>query len=313
MRRIAVVHHGSSKSSALAALRQGLYRRGWIEGETCSIDSAGAAGQWTQLPGLIGRLLRGQPDVLVAIGGLAALSAQNATSDVPILHAIVLDPLDIGLAAPNVSGVTTFDPSQAARHLRLLLQLVPGLRTLGCLTDAEAPKGRNGCNPLESQLARAAAAQGIELICTSVSGLENGLEDLFDAVVRGGAQALVALEVPAVLSRLAAISVLADRYRLPLLSPYGWPEGGVVMQGESLHDAIDPLADVVACLLGATTVPDLPLRAVRHDRLVVHCGRARRIGLQIPGSMLDEATVCIDDPARDHASGLPLLEKNLRP
>ena len=121
---------------------------------------------------------------------------------------------------------------------------------------------------------RAAAAQGIELIGTSVSGLENSLEDLFDAVAEGGAQALVALEVPAVLSRLAAISALAERSRLPLLSPYGWQEGGVIMQGAAFHDAMDPLADVVACLLGGTAVADLPLRTVRCDRLVFHCGRA---------------------------------------
>lgn len=294
MKRIAVIHHGSPTSPALAALRQGLYGRGWIEGKTCSIDSAGAAGQWTQLPGLIGRLLGRQPDVLVAIGGLAALSAQSATSGVPILHAIVLEPADIGLVGPNVSGVTTFDLGQAARHLQLLRQLVPGLQTLGCLTDAVAPKGRDGCNPIESQWVRAAAVQGIELICTSMSGLETGLENLFGAFARGRAQALVALEVPAVLSRLAAISALAERHRLPLLSPYGWQEGGVIMQGAAFHDAMDPLADVVACLLGGTAVADLPLRAVRRDRLVVHCDRARTIGLRIPRSVLDKATVCID-------------------
>lgn len=54
------------------------------------------------------------------------------------LYAIVLDPSEIDLTAPNVSGVTTFDPGQAMRHVRLLGQLVPGLRKLACLTDANA-------------------------------------------------------------------------------------------------------------------------------------------------------------------------------
>jgi putative tryptophan/tyrosine transport system substrate-binding protein len=296
LRRIAVVHHGSPTSPAVDALRKGLLRRGFIEGVTCSIDAAGAEGRWALLPGLIEQLLRCQPDVLVAIGGLAALSAQRATSRVPILHAIVLDPLDIGLDAPNVKGVTTFDTSQAARHLRLLGQLVPGLRTLGYLTDAEAPNGQDGCSPLESQLARAATAQGIELICASLSGSESSLEDGFHALKRGSAQALVALEVPAVLSRLMAVSALAERNRMPMLSPYGWPEGGVVMRGAALYDAIEPLAEVVACSLGRAAVPEQPLRTVRCNRLVVHCGRARGIGLQVPRSVLNQATVCIDNP-----------------
>jgi len=185
----------------------------------------------------------------------------------------------------------------------LLRQFVPGLQTLGCLTDDEAPKGLDGCNPLKSQMVQAAAAQGIDLISTSIADSDCSLEDAFDALMRGGAQALVALEVPAVLSRLAPVSALAKSNRLPLLSPFGWPEGGVVMQGAALHDAIDPLADLVACTLGGAAVVELPLRTVRSNRLAVHCGRARSIGLEIPKSVLNQATVCIDGPRADAVGG----------
>ena len=290
MWRIAVVHHGSPASPALAALRQGLQRHGLIEGDNSIVDAAGVEGRWAQLPGSIAQVLRRQPDVLVAIGGVAALSARRTTSRVPILYAIVLDPSEINLTAPNVSGVTTFDPGQAMRHLRLLRQLVPGLQKLACLTDANAPKGRDGRNQLETQLINAVAAQKIELVSAAMPESDADLAQVFDAMKQTPVQALVALEVPAVLSRLGAISCLAERHRLPMLSPHGWPDGGVVMQGAALHDAIDPLAEAIAALLAGAVVNKLPLRTVRHERLVIHRGLARRIGLPLPARILEQAT-----------------------
>lgn len=308
MWRVGVIHHGSPSSPALAELRQGLNRYGLIKGDNCIVDAAGVEGRWAKLPGLIEQLLQRKPDVLVAVGGLAALSAQRATVRVSILHAIVLDPCDIGLTAPNVSGITTFDPDQAMSHLQLLQQLVPGLRILACLTDPDAPKGRDGRNPLESQLLRAAAAQGIQVVSAALPGTDTELKKIFDSMEQAHVQALVALEVPAVLSRLSEISRLAERHRLPMLSPYGWPDGGVVMQGCALHDAIDPLAGAVAALFGGVAVADLPLRTVRHRRLVVHLGRAQRIGLRFPASVLDRATQGIDDLPSDDVIGQPLLK-----
>lgn len=307
MWRIGVIHHGSPSSPALAHLRQGLRRHGLIEGDNCIVDAAGVEGRWPQLPGLIEQLLQRRPDVLVAVGGVAALSAQRATARVPILHAIVLDPEEIGLTASNVSGVTTFDPDQAISHLQLLQQLVPGLRVLACLTAPDAPKGRDGRNPLESHLLRAAAALGIDLVSAVLPETDAGLRKIFDSMEQARTQALVALEVPAVLTRLGAISRLAERHRLPMLSPYGWPDGGVVMQGGALHDAIEPLAVAVVVLFGGVAMADLPLRTVRHRRLVVHFGRAQRIGLPIPASVLDRVTQRMDDLPRDDVTGQPLL------
>lgn len=304
--RVAVVHHGSPTTSTLTHLRQGLHRRGLIEGNNCIVDAGGVEGRWAQLPGLIKQLLHRRPDVLVAVGGVAALSAQQATSRVPILHAIVLDPLDIGLTASNVSGITTFNSDQAMRHLQLLRQLVPSLRQLAFLTDHDAPKGQDGRNPLESQLRSAAAAHGVELVCAALPGTDADLEDVFDTPQLTHADALMALEVPRVLRRLGAVARLAECHRLPMLSPYGWQDGGVVMRGSALHDAIDPLAEAVAALFCGATVVDLPLRTVRHERLVVHRGRAQRIGLKFPASVLDRVTQCIDDLPSDDVNCQPL-------
>ena len=260
MWRVAVLHHGSPSSLALAELREGLHRRGLIHGVNCVVDAAGVEGQWERLPMLVEQLLQRGPDMMVAMGALAALSAQRATSRVPILHAIVLDASDIGLAARNVSGVSTFDPDQATRHLGLLQQLVPGLRKVAFLTDVDAPRGTDGLNPLVSRLMRAAVVHRLDATCVALSGIDANLNDAFNSVLRAHAQAVLALEVPVVLARLGDIVRLAERHRLPTLSPFGWPDTGVVMQGAALYDAIDPLAEYVAALFRSTCVADMPLQ-----------------------------------------------------
>ena len=306
MFRIAVIHHGSSESPALAALRKGLHQRGLVEGDNCIVDSAGVHGRMAQLPALIEQLLRRRPALLAAIGGVAALAAQRATLRTPILYAIVLDPTEIGLGAPNVSGVTTFDPAQATRHLRLLRQLVPTLRRLAYLTDKDAPKGRDGLNPLESNLLRAAAMLGLEVFSAAVPGIDADPRETIRAM--GRAHALVALEVPAVLSRLGAISRLAERHRIPVLSPYGWPVGGVVMQGAALHDAIDTLAEAVAEVMRGVSVANLPARTVHRERLAIHLDRAKRIELSIPSKVLAQVTDYLDGPPHHEVTHTRLLK-----
>lgn len=161
--RIAVLHHGDATSPGLRRLAAGLAAHGLSAGRDYAVDAAGAGGQWAVLPALAEQLLGHRPDVLVAIGGLAALAAKRATSRTPILYAIVLDPEEIDLIAPNLSGVSTFDPDQALRHAQLLRNLVPGLRRVICLADGSAPLGRSGRNPLLAGALHAASECEFEL------------------------------------------------------------------------------------------------------------------------------------------------------
>jgi len=80
----------------------------------------------------------------------------------------------------------------------------------------------------------------------------------------------------------------------------------VVMQGAALHDAIEPLVEQVIALFHGACVADVPLRNVRHHRLVIHRGRARRVGLDdIPSCLLDRATLCIGDEPEETTVARP--------
>ena len=294
MWRIAVLHHGTMSSPTLSRLRDCLRQRDLINGENCIIDVAGAERRLERLPQLAQELLRRGPHVVVAIGGVAALIAQRATSTIPIVHAIVLDPAEIGLTAANVTGISTFDPDHGVRQLRLMKVLVPRLRSVICLTDPDAPRNSGGINPLLFHLLRAAGQEGLQVRCIALEAPDFHLEAAFDLIHQPCAEALVALEVPTVLARLGEIAALAERTRLPTIFPPGQQQSGVAMMGPALQDAIDPLAEYIVAISRGMPVADLPTHRVRLERLDVDVGRARRIGLAVPAFILERATHLID-------------------
>ena len=67
-----------------------------------------------------------------------------------------------------------------------------------------------------------------------------------------------------------------------------------MMLGPVLDDALDPLAQYIIDILHGVDVAELQTHRVRHERLEVDVGRAGRIGLAVPASILKRATHLID-------------------
>src|SRR5262249_1350687 len=95
----------------VAAFRQGLKESGFNEGQSVAVEFRYADNQIDRLPALVDELLRRPVNVIVA-NVLAALTAKDATTTVPILFVTGSDPVKDGLVASlnrpggNVTGVT---------------------------------------------------------------------------------------------------------------------------------------------------------------------------------------------------------------
>ena len=79
---------------------EGLGGFGWVEGQNITIERRYAAGNYEALTSLAGELVHLQPDVILAIGTLAARAAKAATTTIPIVFARTADPIGSGLVAP---------------------------------------------------------------------------------------------------------------------------------------------------------------------------------------------------------------------
>src|SRR4029434_8469308 len=174
----------------VTAFRQGLKEAGLVEGQNVAIESRSDEGQSDRLPLLVADLLRRQ--VALIVGNTpAALAAKAATTTVPIVFVIGLDPVRVGLVANlnrpggNVTGVSFISAELGAKQLGLLRELRPGAARIAVLVD---PKFL-GTEPFVSEVRAAASALGQQIEVFYVSS-DREIETAFTTLVERGAAVL---------------------------------------------------------------------------------------------------------------------------
>ena len=126
-------------------LAQGLRDLGYVEGRDIAFERRCAEHQVEILPGLADELVRLQPDVIFAVGTLAARAAKTATQTIPIVFARVGDPIAYGLVpglprpGGNLTGLSLQLLDIGAKRLEFLVTAVPEAKRVGALFDASSP------------------------------------------------------------------------------------------------------------------------------------------------------------------------------
>src|SRR5215510_12700161 len=127
-----------------AAFVQRLHELGWIEGRTVTIEYRWADGRTERFREIAAEFARLKVDVIVTVGS-AVNAAKEATSTIPIVFAIAVDPIGSGmvdsLARPgsNVTGVSIQSAELAGKRIELLRQILPGLRRMAVIADVNYP------------------------------------------------------------------------------------------------------------------------------------------------------------------------------
>ena len=99
---------------------------GYRYGEHFVTESRVDGGMPERLPALAAELVRLQPDVIIAGGGLPAVALKQATATIPIVMAASVDPVGQGLvlslARPggNVTGLSLQSTETIGKRLELL-------------------------------------------------------------------------------------------------------------------------------------------------------------------------------------------------
>jgi putative ABC transport system substrate-binding protein len=236
----------------LQAFRRGLDELGYVEGRDVVIETRWAEGRLDQLPALAAELVGLRVDILVGVGAVVARAAESATTTIPIVMAVVIDPVNLVAERPggNLTGLTTFDPQEARKKLALLQEVVPGLARVALLGD-QALRDTMG----HTEQARALGLQPQSL---TIAGASPDLEAVFQAIRREHADALLVLELPATVMHRKRIAELAAQQRLPTLFAAGSPDRGVLLgYGTRVTEAARRLAAYVDrdCKGGAARRP----------------------------------------------------------
>src|SRR6516165_3425465 len=130
----------------VAPFRRGLEDAGYVEGQNLAIEYRHARDRYDRLGELAADLVRRQVSVLAAAGGPSALAAKAATTTIPIVFSIGLDPIEAGLVTNlnrpggNLTGATDLEEELEPKRLEVLHQLMPKESVIAVLANPTHPR-----------------------------------------------------------------------------------------------------------------------------------------------------------------------------
>ena len=290
---------GASTSSAwnewTAAFVGRLRELGWVDGRTVTIEYRWAEGRSERFGEISAEFVRLKVDVIVTIGSAAA-AAKQATSTIPIVFAIALDPVGDGMVASlarpggNVTGLSTQTNELVGKRIELLRHVLPNLRRLAVLADVSYPAGVR-----EITEVRAVARKfGIDVEVLEIQRAED-IAPAF-GTLKNGAESLYVCPSALVNANIARINTLALGARLPTIHPFReyLGAGGLMSYGANNTNLFRKAGDLVDKILKGAKPADLPVEQPTKFELVVNLTTAKALGLTIPEAFLLRADEVIE-------------------
>jgi putative ABC transport system substrate-binding protein len=279
------------------AFRQGLQDAGYVEGRDVVIEWRSAHGDYARLPQLAADLVERKVEVIIADTTPATQAARRATSTIPIVMAIVADPVGDGLVANlsqpggNITGLSIMLAELSAKRLQLLKEAMPSLTRVGVLWNPPTPYHARAVENLKA----VAPLLAIELNLVSARTSEE-IRPALEAISRAHAQALYVVDCPPFFTHRTTLLKLAAQARLAVISgerPYA-DEGGLMSYGPSYEDQMRRSAEYVDKIFKGGKPSGLPIAQPTKFTLVINLKTAKALGLTIPPSLLVQADQVIE-------------------
>jgi len=278
-----------------AAFVARLRELGWIEGRTIAIEYRWSEGRTERYAEIAAEFVRLNVDVIVTVGS-AVPTVKQATSAIPIVFAVGIDPVGSGLVASltkpgaNVTGLSLQATNLAGKRLELLREVVPQLRRLAIIFNVG-----NAQPVLEMGETQAAARMlGLDVAPLVIQRAED-IAPAFEGV-KAKADALYVAIDQLMVANLTRILDLALGTRLPtVFSTRDFVRaGGFMSYGPNYSDLFWRSADYVDKILRGTKPGDIPVEQPTKFELVINLKTAEALNLTIPQSILLPATEVIE-------------------
>ena len=279
----------STTPRGISAFWQRLRELGYIDGQNLIVEMRSAEGRPERLPALMKEVVERDVDVLVTWSTSAAIAAKNATTTVPIVAAVMGDPVRSGLAAglarpgANLTGLAVgLGQGLASKWVELLQDLIPRLSTVAVIANPDTAIDRDLTNELQTIV----SARGLKLRLVEVR--EPVTFDRAFEQARRKTQAAIVLPDPVLFSHRGQVTALAARYRLPVIYPSRdyIEAGGLITYGPDFSVMFRRAAEYVDKILRGASPGDLPIEQPTQHVLVVNLKTARALGITIPESIL---------------------------
>ena len=238
-------------------------------------------------------------DIIIVAGvNSTTLAAMKATTTIPIVMTVSVDPVATGLVASlarpggNVTGLAVDAGGEIlGKRFELLKETLPNLSRLGILWNPDVAFIRNR----QTSMTETARTLGLATIPVEARGLDT-LEQAFATMVREGAQAFILQGDSVLFDHRGQIAEMALRNRLPAASlQKEYADAGFLLTyGADIRDLYRRAAGFVDKIFKGAKPADLPVEQPTKFELVINLKTAKALNLTIPDKLLALADEVIE-------------------
>ena len=280
----------------VTTFQQALQGLGWTDGRNVHID-ARWPGNASDTRKHAEELVALAPDVIFASGSPGIGSALQATRTIPIVFAIVPDPVGAGyvqsLSQPggNATGFMMFEYSLCAKWLALLKEIAPGVTRAAVLRDPAIAAGVGQFAVIQS----VAPSVGIDVSPVNITDAAE-IKRTIAAFAHSPDGGLISTASALSAIHRDLIITLAAQHKLPAVyqERYYVTGGGLISYGPNFLDQFRRAAGYVDRILKGEKPANLPVQAPTKYELVINLKTAKALGLAVPPSVRARADEVID-------------------
>jgi putative tryptophan/tyrosine transport system substrate-binding protein len=282
---------------AIGTFGQQLVKSGWTDGHNVAIAYRWAGGDASRIRNNVSELVRQAPDVIVAVGSEATRALKQQTSTIPIVFALVTDPVAEGFIASfarpggNITGFTSEEHSIAGKWLSLLKEIAPSITTVMMLYYSENPNWQGHWETIKA----AALVLGVSVSAAPVTNAGE-IAQRIESFAQTPHVGMVVVPSGLTTVNRQMIAELAARHRLPAVYAHTYyaTSGGLVSYGSDGNDLFRRAAEYVDRILRGTKPADLPVQAPTKFEFAINLKAAKALGLSVPQSILLSADEVIE-------------------
>jgi ABC-type uncharacterized transport system substrate-binding protein len=272
-------------------LRDALQDIGYTEGRNIRLEIRNSEGRADLLAERAAEFVRLKVDIIVAFQTPAATAAKQATDEIPIVMALVGDPVGTGLIASyarpggNVTGTAAGSTEVAGKTVELIREVLPSVRRFAVLANEMDPFTK----PFLAAIGLGAGSASMEME-TVMARPGVPLDEAFASI---GAQRVNAVVIQGSMVRKEAVE-LTMKHRLPAfgISRELPATGGLMGYFANFAEMYRDTAVYVDKILKGAKPSDLPVNFPTKYELVINLKTA--LGLAIPPPLLSRADEVIE-------------------
>jgi putative ABC transport system substrate-binding protein len=302
MRRIGVLmgypEGDADAQSLIAAFQEEFQKLGWRPDQNIHFEYRWAMSNVELMQRYAKELVALAPDLILSSGTPTTAALVQQTSTIPIVFAVVVDPVGSGFVASltrpgrNVTGFMNLDPRMAGKWVELLKEISPRTVRVGIPIE---PATSSYWEIYMPHFKVAAAALGIEVIPAMTHDMAE-FEAFVTAQAREPNGGLIPLPGGFPLENRAEIIALAARHRLPAVY---WTRafaqmGGLLSYGNDNADNWRRTASYVDRILKGQNPNELPVQFPIKFELLVNLKTAKGLGIDVPATLLTRADEMIE-------------------